>query len=185
RENKAHQQNSTVRFIFNGHGEIIELYSLNNKSSTSRNLPAPLHMLNKGYETRDITEYSYNLTSKTYTIKSQTSTPALLYLAMDSYYFKRGQDNWKKASWNYSHYDTQINAYVFVDTYEQEIMLDENSTTISWLTNLRDQNVHHEKIVYYPLTPNNSISIGASNIPKGSYSSAKQTSTPAKHKNSE
>lgn len=180
--NKQNREDINVRFIFNTSGEIIELYSLDNisKPATARNLPAPLHMLNKGYETSKIEESSYNLTTRTYSVKQESPTPALLFLALDTYYFKRGSENWRKASWTYSHFDTQHNGYVFKDSYDQEIILADDGTSLTWLTNKRNRNIYYEKITYQNMASNPSVRLGLSNLPEGKHSRDQNASSTSK-----
>lgn len=168
RKNKNFTVNSTVRFLFDSNGKIVETYGVTNdtpkpvetqnttSTSTTATKTAPEY-LKGGFETQVILEYTYNSRTNSYDLKNELQTPSKLYFDNDWYAFKRGYNQWLFANWTYSGFDEKNRIYVFYDNYGQTITFNENFKTITWYTKRGENNIFQEIITYKTLIPNKSI----------------------------
>src|SRR5690606_5627176 len=190
RKNKNFTTNSTVRFLFDSNGKIVETYGVTNdtpkpvetqnttSTSTTATKTAPEY-LKGGFETQVILEYTYNSRKNSYDLKNELQTPAKLYFENNSYYFKRGYNSWLVASWTYSGFDEKNKQHLFFDNYGQTLTFDENFKTITWYTKRGENNIFQEIITYKTLVPNKSI------IPNNSNTSTANNSRNSTNSNSQ
>lgn len=168
RKNKTFTTNSTVRFLFDSNGKIVETYGVTNDSptpaktlkntstSTTATKTAPEY-LKGGFETQVIFEYTYDSSTSSYDLKNELQMPAKLFFDNNSYYFKRGNNSWLTANWTYSGYDEKNKQHIFFDNYGQTLAFDQNFQTITWYIKRGENNMFQEIIKYKTLVPNKSI----------------------------
>lgn len=168
RKNKSFTTNSTIRFLFDSNGKIVEIYGVTNdtpkptetqntkSTSTTSKKTAPEY-LKGGFETQVILEYTYNPRTNSYDLKNELQTSAKLYFDNGSYAFKRGYNQWLFANWTYSGFDEKSKRYMYFDNYGQTLAFDESFKTITWFTERGENNIFQEIMTYKTLIPNKSI----------------------------
>lgn len=117
---------------------------------------ANFNFINGGYKTNKIFEYSYNSSTKQYDLTTELNITSKLYFNLNDYAFKRGENNWLRASWKYQTYDEKTERYFYVDNYGQTIAFDKNYKTISWYTNCIN-NICQKLIIYGELVGDQTI----------------------------
>jgi len=112
--------------------------------------------INGGYKTNKIFEYSYNSSTEQFDITDELNITSKLYFDLNNYAFKRGENNWLYASWQFQTYDEKSERYFYVDNYGQTIAFDKNFKTISWYTKCED-NICQKLIIYGELVEDKTI----------------------------
>lgn len=105
------------------------------------------NIINGGYKTSKILEYSYNSKTKQYDLINDLNITSKLFFDANNLYFKRGENDWKYTPWFYQTFDTKAERHFYYDNYEQTIAIDKNLKSISWYGKLVD-NIPQELIIY-------------------------------------